>query len=87
MYSVTQRISKVKQPYGGYLPIRMFEKFQFQDNVDLYDEENISPSLVGLAVDYLTRCSMGTTVEKAFSIFPPLCTVLLYDIILNKEIK
>lgn len=38
------------------------------DNVELNPEENIHSSLVGLAVDYLTRYSMGTPLEDAFQI-------------------
>lgn len=35
---------------------------------DLYPEENVSPGLVGLAVDYLTRFMSGTSAEEAFEI-------------------
>lgn len=68
MASVTQRISEIQQPYGGYLPVKLFSKEQFDDGVTLYDEENIHPSLVGLAVDYLTRFMLGNTVHEAFHI-------------------
>ena len=68
MASVTQRIKEVKQPYGGYLPIKSFEKNVLEDNLTLYEEENISSALVGMAIDYLTRFSMGDELEKAFHI-------------------
>ena len=67
MSSVTQRIKEIKQPYGGYLKPSEFKKIQFEDNNEL-GEENIHSSIVGLAVDYLTRFIMGTSLEKAFKI-------------------
>lgn len=68
MASVTQRIKEVTQPYGGYLPIKKFEKIVLEDDFTLHEEENISPALVGMTVDYLTRFSMGDKLEKAFHI-------------------
>ena len=68
MASVTQRIKSIQQPYGGYLPIKYFSKEQLNDNVHLNDEENIHSSLIGIAVDYLTRFMLGDTIEKAFHI-------------------
>lgn len=67
MSSVTQRIKEIKQPYGGYIKPSEFEKIEFNDNNEL-GEENIHSSLVGLAVDYMTRYIMGTPVEEAFKI-------------------
>lgn len=67
MSSVTQRIKEIKQPYGGYIKPNEFEKIQFEDNKEL-SEENIHSSLVGLAVDYMTRYIMGSPVEEAFKI-------------------
>ena len=68
MYSVTGRIGKIKQPWGGYLKRRDFNTIQLDDQIKLHEEENIYPALIGLAVDYLTRFMMGTPVEKAFEI-------------------
>lgn len=67
MASVTQRIKEIKQPYGGYLKLSDFEIEEIEDNENL-SEENIHSSLVGLAVDYLTRVMLGTPVEDAFKI-------------------
>jgi hypothetical protein len=36
--------------------------------INLRQNENISPSIVGLAVDYLTRFSIGNSIESAFDI-------------------
>ena len=68
MASVTQRIKEVKQPYGGYLKPRLFQKEACTDDIVLYPEENISPGLVGIAVDYLTRFMMTHSAQDAFSI-------------------
>lgn len=68
MVSVTQRITQVKQPRGGYLNPKDFVETVFDDGIELNTEENIHASLVGLAVDYLTRYMMGAPIEKAFAI-------------------
>lgn len=68
MTSVTERIKQIKQPYGGYLPRKSFKMTQFDDGEELYPKENIHASLVGLAIDYLTRLMMGAKPEEAFSI-------------------
>ena len=68
--SVTQRIGKVKQPRGGYIKPSAFEIVQLDGGAmeDLNQDENVSPSLVGTAVDYLTRYMSGTTAREAFVI-------------------
>ena len=63
MYSVTKRISMVKQPYGGYLNKKQFDITTIDDGKTLNEAENIHASLIGLAVDYLTRFMMGTSVK------------------------
>ena len=68
MASVTQRIKSIQQPYGGYLPIKTFSKEVLDDGIVLHENENIHASLVGLAVDYLTRFMSGNSVEQAFHI-------------------
>ncbi len=68
MFSVTQRIKTVTQPRGGYLKPSAFESISFNDNCVLHDAENIHPSLIGIAVDYMTRFLTGTEKETAFSI-------------------
>lgn len=70
MCSVTQRIGKIKQPRGGYFKPKEFEQTVLDGGGidDLYPEENVSPGLVGLAVDYLTRFMSGTSAEEAFEI-------------------
>lgn len=81
MYSVTKRISMVKQPYGGYLNKKQFDITTIDDGKILNEKENIHASLIGLAVDYLTRFLMGTSVEEAFKI--SLQGALCLDLFLN----
>lgn len=68
MVSVTQRISKVKQPKGGYIKPKDFVVTNLLNTDILNEGENINSSLVGLTVDYLTRFLSGTPIEKAFEI-------------------
>lgn len=68
MYSVTQRIKTIKQPRGGYIKPKEFTETVLDDGIELSPNENIHASLVGLAVDYLTRFMTGTPTEEAFQI-------------------
>ena len=68
MFSVTQRIQMVKQPYSGYLPIKNFEVIHLQSFNDLAEGETLAPQLVGIVVDYLTRFMSGNSLEAAFMI-------------------
>ena len=68
MVSVTQRIKQIKHPRGGYLPVRTFTVPTLDDGQGLNPEESIAASLVGTAVDYLSRFMDGTAVEEAFEI-------------------
>lgn len=64
MVSVTKRINQIKQPRGGYVNPKEFEVITYDDGIELYEDENVHASLIGLAVDYLTRYMMG---EKSVS--------------------
>lgn len=68
MATVTQRANEVRQPRGGYLPIKAFSKIERKDNRELYPQENISASLIGMCVDYLTRYMTGSSKKAAFDI-------------------
>lgn len=68
MVSVTQRINIIKQPRGGYLKPSLFELTRLPSQEELAPAENIHASLVGLAVDYLTRLMTGTPAKEAFRI-------------------
>jgi hypothetical protein len=66
--SVTQRIAKVKQPYGGYIRPRDLEETVLGPGIDaLCPDENIRATAMGTAVDYLTRVQMGSKPEDVFS--------------------
>ncbi|WP_318506115.1 hypothetical protein [Bacillus sp. T3] len=68
MVSVTKRIPTVKQPRGGYIKPKDFVVTDLLDSVILNENENIQSSLVGIAVDYLTRFLNGEPIKKAFGI-------------------
>lgn len=66
MSSVTSRISEIKQPRGGYIKPSQFEVHSLDDGLTLSENENVHASVIGMAVDYLTRFAMGTKVIDAF---------------------
>lgn len=67
--SVTQRIKQVKQPRGGYINPKELTVVSLGDGADaLNPVENIHPSLMGLAVDYMTRFMTGSSAKDAFAI-------------------
>lgn len=69
MVSVTQRISQVKQPRGGYLNRKSFEIKQLEPETFIDTKnENIAPQTIGLVVDYLTRMIINQNKEKSFAI-------------------
>lgn len=70
MVSVTGFIKNIKQPRGGYLPISQFSQKKLsniEEEISIKDE-NIHPSIVGMAVDYLTRYRQGADSIDAFNI-------------------
>lgn len=68
MASVTQRIKEISQPRGGYLNPKIFKEIPLDDNEELNPEENIHGSVVGMAVDYLSRFMTGAEPAEAFKI-------------------
>lgn len=68
MLSVTQRISMVTQPRGGYINPKTMHFEQFRDGIKLYDIPFEYKSIQGLAVDYYTRYLTGTKIEDAFKV-------------------
>ena len=68
MYSVTQRIGKVKQPRGGYVPPKMMTEIQLGSGEEEIIETDFHAGTIGLAVDYLTRFMLGAAPDKAFHI-------------------
>jgi len=66
--SVTQRITIIEQPRGGYLPISKFDCIQIDDRRLLITEENIPPTIVGTVVDYISRWQCSGDKKEAFRI-------------------
>ena len=64
MTSVTNRIKVVKQPRGGYIPLKQFSAITLDDGKTLNSDESVSPGLVGSAVDYLSRLMNGANPKK-----------------------
>ena len=68
MSSVTARISEIKQPRGGYIKPSSFTTTIFNDGNTLFEQENVHATIIGLAVDYLTRFMSGTDLLDSFKI-------------------
>ena len=68
MNSVTQRISQIKQPRGGFVKKSEFSVISLQDGNYLNSDENIHGTLVGLCVDYMTRFISGKDKLDSFRI-------------------
>ena len=68
MSSVTQRIKEIKQPRGGYIKPSEFEKTVIDDGKTMNENENVHASIIGMAVDYLTRLSQGVNKSNSFLI-------------------
>lgn len=68
MASVSKVAQSTKQPYGGYLKSSDFDIEQFDGGKRLNEKENISPQLMGIVVDYLTRFMMTGDAKIAFEI-------------------
>ena len=67
--SVTQRIKQIKQPRGGYIKPKDLKAESLGDGIDaLNPKENVHPTLMGLAVDYMTRFMSGTSAKDAFDV-------------------
>ena len=57
--SVTQRVKETEQPRGGYVKRTDMTNIPLGAGEEELGPENIHSSLVGLAVDYLTRIMTG----------------------------
>ncbi|MCX4375980.1 MAG: hypothetical protein OSJ61_07385 [Lachnospiraceae bacterium] len=68
MSSVTARINEIKQPRGGYIKPSAFITTSFNDGNILSEQENIHASIIGMAVDYLTRFMSGADLLDSFKI-------------------
>lgn len=68
MVPVTAWTRKVKQPRGGYLPVKSMHVECFDDGCVLNPEENLNPGTVGTAVDYISRVLSGFDVRDVFAL-------------------
>ncbi|MBO4876934.1 MAG: hypothetical protein J5501_02880 [Ruminococcus sp.] len=68
MMSVSRRARTVKQPYGGYIRPSSFVHSVYNDDYTIAGKENVSGSIIGMTVDYLTRFIMGTDRVSAFHV-------------------
>ena len=68
MSSVTNRIKEIKQPRGGYIKPSSMRIIELNDGKNLNEEENVHSSIIGMAVDYMTRFLMGSNITEAFKI-------------------
>ena len=68
MSSVTSRIRGVKQPYGGFINPSSRHIVSFHDNFQLGEHESVAPTIIGMAVDYLSRLSIGIPTREIFSL-------------------
>ena len=59
MASVTARIKTIKQP-RGYIPPSKFKTIALNDGIVLNEKKNVHASIIGMVVDYLSRCSSET---------------------------
>ncbi|MBH2547755.1 hypothetical protein I5Q23_22825 [Serratia marcescens] len=66
--SVTNFVKRIQQPRGGFIKVKDMIKEDFTDSRTLLENENVSPIITGLAVDYLTRVIMFKDREAAFSV-------------------
>lgn len=68
-YSVTSRIKAIKQPWGGYIRPKQFSVTSVGEGIEeLSPYESVHASLMGTAVDYLTRFMLGEDIREAFKI-------------------
>lgn len=68
MIPVTAWTRKVKQPRGGYLPVKSMQAERFDDGCVLNPNENLNPGTIGTAVDYLSRVLAGGDVYETFQL-------------------
>ena len=68
MVPVTAWTRKVKQPRGGYLPVKSMRVERFDDGRELHPNENLSAGTVGTAVDYLSRVLSGHDAKEVFAL-------------------
>ena len=64
--TITALTNNVKQPRGGYLPVKLFKETHYESENELFPDENGSKSLIGTTVDNMTRILLGVKPDKVF---------------------
>lgn len=64
--TITTLANNVKQPRGGYLPVKLFKETHYESENELFPDENGSKSLIGTTEDNMTRVLLGAIPEKVF---------------------
>lgn len=82
--TVSQCAKTLKQPRGGYLKRIDFETKNFGGEYISNDNENISPVITGLVVDYLVRYKI--TKDKNLALAIPLLGVRSLDLTLHSPL-
>ena len=68
-YTVTERVKQIDQPYGGFIKAKDMTSISLGEGIEaLMLGEQVTPGLIGMAVDYLTRFIQGAPAEEAFKI-------------------
>lgn len=68
MSSVSQIVGTAHQPRNGYVPLSLFDGIEVIDNKAVVGEYNISPAIVGMAVDYGVRLLQGNSPREVFNV-------------------
>lgn len=64
--TITTLSNKVKQPRGGYLPVKLFKEIHYDSKNELFPNENVSKSLIGTTVANMTRILLSANPKKVF---------------------
>lgn len=68
MLSVSQRLESVSQPYGGYVPKKLFAEHKYNDDRMISEIDAAFAPIQGMVVDYLTRFMFTHDKMAAFDI-------------------
>lgn len=68
-YTVTERVKTIKQPRGGFINSKNYETIPLENGIEsLHPQESPHATVIGIAVDYMTRYMTGTSLENAFEV-------------------
>ena len=68
-YTVTERVKTIKQPRGGFINSKNYETIPLENGIEsLHPQESLHATVIGIAVDYMTRYMTGTSLENAFEV-------------------